>query len=271
MTFDKPRMDLSEIEPAYIRENHIVGLGFPSSSNQEYVAVRCISRQRPTIYYYDPIAENMISAPIPASTSLDGITNHGFQRAQRPNSQFISGKPNFVFVNDTTTSASLHGTGGFGELLQIFFGVSPSYLRVSFEQPVGTPQISLPIAQATDSYNQFGAIPGSLTPIEKPGTISEVFVPPRLDFALGFYNDIPDTASPLFAFIVNRIKYQVIVDPDILYEVLNTSKFRSLHTVGGLTPFQYNIRGNFGVEPLTLGMNRSQIKSLYAKYNTGGA
>ncbi len=269
MTFDKQKIDLSKIEPALIKENHVIGLGFPTSSNQDYVVMRCIAREKPNIYLYDPIAESMISGAVPASTSVNGITNHGSLSAVRPNSQYIAGKPDFVFNNEKTTTQSIRGKGGYGELLQIFFGVSPSYLRVTFQQPFGTNHLALPTAQATDSYNQFGAILGQSTPIEQPDPISEVFVPPKLNFALGFYNDIPQTASPLFAFIVNRIRYQIVVDPDVLYEVLNTAKYRSLHTIGGLTSFNYDFIGNFGVEPLNLGMSKAQIKSLYAKYNGG--
>lgn len=267
--FDKTRINLEKIEPSVIKENHIVGLGFPGAGSKasNYVVIRCVAREKLNVYLYDPIAEGMLSAAIPASTSVDGITKHGFVQPQRPSSQYANGKPQFVFSDINPASPSVKGSGGIGTMYQMFFGISPSVLRVTFSQPSTTAQMSLPIQNPTSSYNQFGAILGETTPIEEPDPISEIFVPPNLDFALGFVNDSPYTINPLLAFVINYFKYEVVVDPDVLYDVLNTTKYRALHTVGGISSYNYSIESNFKVPPLTLGMSKAEIRALYAPYS----
>lgn len=252
-------VDTSKLDDAMLKENYIFALGFPTHQSTQYVPLRVVGRERLMWWEYDPIQEgmfsndgtNIVGGKVVASTSTDGITNHTVVTAQRPSSQYASGKPYFIFPNDTK--------GKYGNLYQLFLGVSPSFMQVTLEQPQGTRQMVLPVQTPNSSYNQFGFIPGSQTPIEKPDPISELFVPPSLQFALGLVNPVNESAKPLFLWVVNYIKYEVIQNADLAYELMNTTKYKSLKLVGGSTAYQYDVRANFGVNPITLGMTRQDI------------
>lgn len=253
---------MSDIGSAYIRENYIFALGFPQSSGDtEYVVMRAIATGKPNVWLYDPFAEGMLSNngstiknnSIVGSNSPNGISGHTYVEAQRPSSSNVIADKNFVFSVEPTRSK-------YGYLYQLFFGISPSFLRVTFQQPFNTSQMGLPPQNPNSTYNQFGAILGDMTPLDKPGPISEVFVPPALDFGIGFINDTPRDARPLISWIVNYLKYEIVTDVDLVYEVLHTTKYRP-RTVGGVYGFSYSVRNYFGVDPVTLGMDKSSIQS----------
>lgn len=242
-------VNIDRIRPYLFESNFIVPLGFPSG----YVVVRVTAKDKPNYYRYDPIAEGMLATSVPASTSTNGVTNHGFVLPQKPSSQYANGKPFFIFEN------SKKGTSGF--FYQIFFGISPyNGLYVTLQQPFNTWQMNLPIQSPNASYNQFGGIPAVQSKLYAPGPESEIILPPNMDFGIGFINDTPKQANPLILWIVNYLAYEVVTDPNIVYEAMNTTKYRP-KTVGGTTNYQYSIEQNFGVSPVQLGMSKTDISS----------
>jgi hypothetical protein len=255
MVIEIEDIDISKIEDRIIRENYVFGLGFPQQGDTDWIVLRAIAKGKENYWLYDPIAEGLISGPIPASTSVDGVTNHGYVTPQIPKSQLIPSRPTNIFQLAPEPSAKT------GTIYQLFFGIAPDTLRVLFEEPAGQNQMSLPVQTPSPSYNQFGAILGRDNRINQPGKSSEIWVPPGLDFAIGFINDTPDQVSPLMVWVVNYFRYEKVKDPDTVYEVLNTTKYKALRTVGGVYPYSYSIKNNFGQEPVTLGMSKAEIRA----------
>jgi len=254
------KIDLSDIGSSYIRENYIFALGFPQSSgNTEYVVLRAIATGKPNIWLYDPFAEGMLSNngttivnnSIAGANSQNGISGHTYIDAQIPSSKYVLNDKTFVFNVEPTRSK-------YGFLYQLFFGISPSFLRVTFQQPFNTAQMGLPPQNPNSTYNQFGAILGDMTPLDRPAPVSEIFVPPALNFGIGFINDTPRAAKPLISWVINYLKYEIITDVDLVYEVLHTTKYRP-RTVGGISGYSYSTKNYFGVDPVTLGMDKSSI------------
>lgn len=254
-------IDLSLIESRIIKEDFVFALGFPTNN---WVVLRALTREKPNIWEYDPIAEGMIAkntanltdsnGAILPSTSYDGITNHTYITPQRPSSKNIRGNPSFIFPNTKT--------GKSGYMYQLFFGISPAIIDLPFNQPPTAGQMSLPVQSPDQSYNQFGMIRGKSTPYDKPGPSSEIFVPPNLEFALGFVNSVSEKVRPLISFVVNYFAYEVVTEPSLAYDVLNKPRYDRLKTVGGTSSFSYNIQENFGVPPLQLGMSEGEIASI---------
>lgn len=240
-------VDTTRIEEHIIREGNVFALGFP---NNKWAVLQCVNRQKEQWYLYDPVAEGMLPAPIPASNSTDGITGHQFIRPQRPSSQYANGKPFFVFGLPP----------GDNHIFQLFFGVSPSTLRVTFQQPFNTDQLGLPIQSANASYNQFGAILGEDTPIYSIGPDSEIIVPPALDFGLGFINDLPQQVAPLLKFRINYIQFEPVTDAEVVYNTLHSNSKTSKKIVGGLIDFTYDFRKNLHVNPVSMSMSVNEIK-----------
>lgn len=250
-------VDISRIESKLIKENYVFGLGFPQTSGDtQWVILRAIGVGKLNPWLYDPIAEGMLTGPIPASTSTDGITNHGFVLPQRPTSNKITNQGLRSFIFQVPPASS-----NYGYLYQLFFGISPYSLRVIVNEPESTYQMGLPDGNINSSYNNYGAIRADDTPLYAPGPESEVIVPPGLDFALGFVNDVNRPAYPLIMWYINYIRYRIETDADLIYEVINTTKYKSLKTVGGVIGYGYDTKSYFGVNPVTLGMTKSQIQN----------
>lgn len=248
---DERYIDLSRIEDRLIKNNYVFALGF----NGVYITLRATVVPDKLVFWdYDPIVEGLVSGPIAPATSFNGISNHTFVTAQRPKSTQIPSLPQFIFQNDRLSN----------KIYQIFFGISPSDLKVLFNQPFAVNQISLPVQEPSSTYNQYGFIPGKDTPIDRPGPTSQIWVPPGLDFGIGFINDQQIAIKPLIRWVVNLFEYEIVKDADLIYEILNTTKFGSLKTVGGTGNMQYNIKSNFGVPGFALGTPKSEIESVVA-------
>lgn len=255
MDIDYDQIDLSRISKKLIDNNYVFGLGFPSSSETEWVVLRAIGVGKLNYWLYDPIAEGFLQSKIAASTTVNGITGHTYIDAARPSSVNVTSNKTFIFEVPKPT-------GPTGTLYQLFFGVSPDWLRILFNQPSSQSQMGLPPQNPGAAYNQYGAIRAKDTPLLSPGPDSEVIVPPGLDFGIGFINDVQKEADPLLMWYVNYLRYEIVSDANIVHEVLHTTKYRSLKMVGGISSYNYNIKANFGVDPLTLGMDKSEIQSI---------
>lgn len=265
MEHTETNVSLEKIDPYRIKENYVFGLGFPQSSGKtEYVVLRSIAVGTPNIWLYDPFAEGMLSdngnqivdGKIAAATSTNGINNHTYVQAVRPSSSKISNQSLSDFVFRVPERQ-----GKYGYIYQLFWGISPAWLRVTFQEPFNQDQLGLPPQNPSQTYNQFGAIPGGLSPLEEPTKESEIFVTSGLDFGIGFINDVPRAAKPEMAWIVNYFKYEIVSDADLAYDVLHTKKYK-LKTVGGIYGYGYAVNNYFGVQPLELGMDKSQIQSI---------
>lgn len=242
-------IDTSRIKDLLVKNNFLLGMGF----NGEYAVIRATVVPDKLIFWdYDPIVEGLLSSAIAASTSYNGVEDHTYITPQRPKSVQIPSNPQFIFTNEKKSN----------RMYQIFFGISSSDIDVLFNQPFSQNQITLPVEEPTSTYNQYGYIPGKSTPIDRPGPGSQIWVPPNIDFAIGFRNTQQQTYKPLIRWVINYFEYEIVKDPDVIYEVLTTNKYGSLKTVGGVQQFKYNIQENMGAPAFSLGMSKSEIQNI---------
>jgi len=244
-------IDLSRIEKHILLENHLLMLVVPTQSGRGYVPLRIAARDKLFYYLYDPIQEGAFSGPVPPSTSINGVTDLGWQSPVLFGSKNISGQPpNVLRVTE------------YSHLYQVFFGIAPSHARVFINAPSQTGQGELDIYGWGESYNAFGWIDGFDSPLYSPSPASELIIPPEFDVAFGIANPLPVPISPLFNFVINRVQVEVVTDADLVTLMLNRKVYVKYYTLGGLGGFSYDITKYYNIRsPVFFGMSPAQIKS----------
>jgi hypothetical protein len=236
-------IDLSRIEDLLLKENYLLLLGFSG----KFVPMRIIKREL-IIYLYDPIAEGMISAEVPASTSTDGVRNLGWVPPQRPSSSILPSRPTNVLAVTTKN-----------RIYQLFYGIAPSACRVFKRLPAATAQENIEITNWDQSYPAFGFVDGFESPLDYPSPRTETFIPYGMDIEFGFANPLPYSIRPLLKFYINRLEIGIIKDVELVMKMLNGQVPCSIKTVGGISPFDYPIADNYAIGTISLGATRDEV------------
>ena len=226
---------------ALVEENFNVGLGFKDG----YVFFRTTHRETFPLLY-DLFAE--ISDFAGAGT------------VEMTAAQYITAKE---LKSDTLAATNIFAVKEKDHLYQLFYGVSPSPLRVFPAYPRETEINHLDVGLHTQSYTIFGFVDGFETPLNKPSPHSRLFVPygPLIGFA--FYNYAPYSIKPMMRFIVNRLKVETIKDVDLIMKILQSRVKCTFATIGGIeSPWgttKVNYKDWWGVEPVSLLATRDEV------------
>ena len=237
---------LERIDKVIVRENHNLALGFKDG----YVFFRATHRELFPLFY-DLFAE------------ISGFAGAG--TVEMTAGQYITVKE---LKSDTLASTNIFELSEKDHLYQLFYGLSPSVLRVFLAYPRETEINQLDEGLHTQSYTIFGFIDGFETPLNKPSPRSQIFVPygPKIGFA--FYNYAPYSIKPMMRFIVNRLKVKTITDVDLIMKILQRRVECTFATIGGMdNPWgtSKGPKGNYkewwGVEPIDLLATRDEVAS----------
>jgi len=232
---------LERLDKVIVRENHNVGLGFKDG----YVFFRATHRELFPLLY-DLFAEISDFA--------------GAGAVEMTAAQYITAKE---LKSDTLAATNIFKIDEKDHLYQLFFGVSPSVLRVFPAYPRETEINQLDVGLHIQTYNIFGFIDGFETPLNKPSPRSQLFVPygPLIGFA--FYNYAPYTIKPMMRFIVNRLKVEVITDVDLIMKILQRRVECTFATIGGIeNPWgtsKANYQDWWNVQPVSLLATREEV------------
>lgn len=242
-----PLLDLNRIERHILRENYLMLLGFPTKDNKGYIPLRVMGRE--LFYYeYDPRQEAQITTKVPPGAGINGINDLGFITPTRLSSQYLTGKPyNVFYVKD------------YDQVLQLFYGIAPSALRVYLEAPASVGQKNLDIDRWANNKLQFGYIDGFDSPLLNPSPQSELIIPPELDFAIGYGNPLPVMMDPLIQFVVNRLQVAIVSDPTLVEKMLDGRAPAAIKTIGGLASFTYSTKKVYGIDTIPLDASLQEI------------
>jgi hypothetical protein len=220
-------LDLSRVEHLFLKENYLLGLGFPDG----FIFAR-IARREVVTYLYDEVSA--VAADTWVSSAQQGISARNIENAFR------------------VPTAKDH-------VLQLFYGIAPSALRTYLGYPVETPQSNLDVAARLEK-SDFGYVDGFTSPLNHPAPESEVWIPYRLNAGWAFYNPTNDSISPLLKFIVLRYSVEYIRNIDLIRRILDRRVECRLATLGGLSSYTYPYRENLGLDPIKLSATDEQIR-----------
>lgn len=249
-------VDLSRIEARIWKENWLLLLGFPQPEPifRGYVPLRVVARE--FFYFeYDPLQEGQLTAKVPAgvingAASNTGINDLGFVQPALPGSQFLTGKPFDVFYIQPQSASKLY---------QMFLGISPSALRFFREQPATVGQNNLEIDRWASNRLEFGWIDGFDSPLLSPSPQSEIVQVPGMDIAFGYANPLPTNINPLLLFVMNHVQVAIVQDVDLVDAMLRGKVPVAIKTIGGLSSYNYDVKGIYGVSPVALGSSKTAI------------
>ncbi len=105
------------------------------------------------------------------------------------------------------------------EVLQVFTGIQPSYVRFIYKQPTNVKLMDMDnnIASSTSFYQQ--GYDGFISPFNNPSPDTEIFVVPGLSFSMVLINTVSIPVNPIINFIINRMRVEKIKDPKILADI----------------------------------------------------
>lgn len=240
------RIDTRKIDHLILRPNDLALLNFPEG----LIPIRVLGAEFFN-YLYDPLSEGQVAAEVDPSSSTDSAKNVGFVTPQLLKSAIIAAQPVNVLRVDQPS-----------RLYQVFIGVAPSYVRVFVALPSASSQKNLDVINWSQAYAAAGWFDGFTSPLLSPDPTTELIVPYGIDPAIGYANVLFEPVRPLLMFYVNRIKFGVVADADLVVEMLDKrgrGEKASIKTVGGFTSFTYPYRDVFRISPIPIGATRDEV------------
>lgn len=240
------KADISRIEPLMIRPNDLALLVFPEG----LIPIRAIASEF-FQYLYDPVAEGQLAEEVDASASTDGARDIGFVAPDYLRSRIIASQPIDVLRVDQPST-----------LYQVFIGIAPSYVRVFISQPPASAQKNIDVTKWSRAYAAAGYIDGFASPLLNPAPESELIVTYQLPVAIGYGNVLHERVRPLLQFYINKVKFGVVGDVDLVMEMLDKrgrGERAHMKVVGGLSAFAYDYVGAFRIRPIPIGATRDEV------------
>ena len=258
----KNKISFVDIEERILQPRFLLLL---NTFQDQFVALR-IQRQHLTTMLYDFVKDggDLPLAPV-TTTGTAGVTQ-----------SFLS-PHNIVAINELSiTDGMAIPKPRIDNLMQIFYGISPSYLFVSPEQPGGTLVSQLPESAEAVQIN-FPYIfdhSGFDSPLYAPSKYTELFSIANVNLQFTLVNSVPITINPKLMFVMNNLLVEPITSVDLFRKMLEGTVPRRVVTLGqiysGITwsPSVYS-----GIKPVAassiLGSN-AQAAFTKAGYPSGG-
>jgi hypothetical protein len=225
-------MDVSRIENRFVRENHLVGLGFPT---QGYVFMRVNGVE--SIYYeYDEFGT------IAADTQADAA------RLGRAADKI----DNILRITDCN------------HMYQLFMGWQPGCVRQYLYFPYETGRRNLDERRIL-SKGDFGFISGFDSPWDCPSPDTELFIPKDVDVGFAWYNESEETVALRIFMVIRRLGIDILRDADLIEKILAGKQPCRLVTLGGVeASLGYRATSSLDVDFIKLGAARTEIEKALA-------
>ncbi len=227
-------MDISRIEPHFIKENQYVGLNFP---NQGYVfwKIEAIEEIPYQGYTESP-------GTIAANTKKDS--------ARLPMSS--DSIDNLLEVKECD------------HLYQVFMGWSPGVIKRWEAYPYESLRRSLDVKMVTVG-GDFGDITGFESPKTKPSPMTELWIPTGIDVGFAWENPSTVSCDVEIDMLIRRIDVRVLRDADLIEKILKGNQPCKLKSLGGIEgTFNYKTRTRLDIGTIFLDATRNEIEAAIA-------
>ena len=157
-----------------------------------------------------------------------------------PVGQTVSGFSPFYYDFNTLQLTSIQNVQDMfnltrpDEVLQVFTGIQPSYVRFIYKQPTTEKLMNLDqnINLSLSFYQQ--GFDGFISPFNDPSPDTEIFVLPGLSFSMVLINTVSVPVSPTINFIINRMRVTPITDKETINNILAGKIPAKIVSLGGV-------------------------------------
>jgi hypothetical protein len=223
-------MDLKRIEPKFLKENQLVGLGF-YGKGFIFFRVNGVEFIR---YRY---------SEVPGALTADQF----YDSSRLSSSAMGQSIDNILRVLDCD------------HLYQVFMGWSPGVVQQYLSYPYETTRRNLDV-KAIFQKAPFGYIDGYDSPYDCPSPETEIFIPINIDVGFSWYNPGAVTVTPTLNLIIRRLGVEPIDDPQLIQRILTGSQPCRLTTLGGIgSQMNYNVSDYFPVDFIKLDASLAEI------------
>ena len=222
-------MDTSNIESRFLKENQLLGLGFPG---QGYVFMRCTGVE--TIFYeYDESP-----GAVAANTQEDALR----------------------LPMSAVSIDNLLRVEQCDHIYQVFMGWKPGAVRQYLYYPYETARRNLDVRRIY-TKSPFGYIDGFESPYDRPSPETEMFIPKDIDVAFAWWNPLGVSATVEEHLCIRRLKVDFLREPDLIERILKGTQPCRITTLGGIgDSFDYKAKKLLDVDFVKLGASHDEIE-----------
>lgn len=221
-------MDTSRIEPKFVKENHLLGLGFPG---QGYVFMRATGIE--PIYYEYSESPGSVAAETQEDSARLPIAAYNIDNLLRVES--------------------------CDHVYQTFMGWKPGAVRQYLYYPYETARRNLDVKRIY-SKSPFGYIDGFESEYDRPSPDTEVFIPYKVEVAWAWWNPLKASVDVEEHILVRRMMVDIQRDADLIERILRGVQPCRFVTLGGIgDSFGYDSRKYMDIDLIKLGASRAEI------------
>lgn len=221
MNYVKDKIKLDGIKTKLLQPRHLMLL---ETGNNKYVALRAVRTNLSFLNYnfVNDSASFLPLAPV-KSTGTTKVTQNFF-------AQHVSVNINALSLTD----ALAIGGSRNNNLMQVFYGIAPSYIYVDLEYPASTlvnqgPQSSL---SPSSTYPYFYGHSGFDSPYYEPSEFTEFFSISNIPVQFTLVNSVAIEQSPKMLFILNNITVEPVHDLALFKKMIEGTTPREIITLG---------------------------------------
>lgn len=223
-------MDTSKIEGKFLKENQLLGLGFPG---QGFIFMRCTGAE--DIFYEYNESPASIAADTFEDASRLGIAAYSID--------------NLLRVENCE------------HVYQVFMGWKPGAVRQYLYYPYETARRNLDVKRIY-TKSPFGYIDGFESPYDSPSPQTEIFIPKDVEVSFAWWNPLNVAVTVEEHLLIRRLQVDILRDADLIERILKGQQPCRLTTLGGIgDSFDYNARKTLDIDFVRLGASRDQIEA----------
>ena len=224
-------MDTSQIEKRFLKENQLIGLGFPK---QGFVFFRVTAVEE--IIYHD-------YEESPGAIAADTFENS----ARLPISAFSI--DNLLRVEKCN------------HLYQVFMGWQPGAVRQYAYYPYETARRNLDV-KTVYTKAPFGYLTGFDSTYDTPSPTTELFIPIDVEVGFGWWNPLSEAVTVELQILIRKLEVDVIRDPELIMRILSGQQPCRLTTIGGVEgSLSYDAPSSLDVNFVKLGSTREEVEA----------
>lgn len=227
-------MDTTDIEPYFIKENQLVGLGFP---DQGYVFWKISSVKN--VFFRDYTES---PGTIAANTFVDP--------ERMPLDEFSI--DNVLRIEQCD------------HLYQVFMGWDPGVVRRYDAYPYEQLRGNLD-TKNTYTKSKFAYVSGYDSPATAPSPLTETWIPKDVEVGFAWWNPTNVSEDVEVDMLIRRLKVKILRDSDLIEKILKGSQPCRLVSLGDIDrSIEYNPRSKLDIGFISLDATRAEIESSIA-------